>query len=65
MEQRGTILINPNLLSGFYNSDCRYLPEFEQARHIFEELGLANNPIRIAHATGRLGKPLCSRQTRS
>lgn len=51
MEQRGeAMLINPNLLRGFYDSDRRYLPEFEQPRHIFEELGLVNNPIRIAHA---------------
>ena len=36
-------------LDGFYKQHYRYLPEFEQAYRIFEEEGLADNPIRLAH----------------
>lgn len=36
-------------LAGFYAQDYRYRPEFEQAYRIFEEEGIADNPIRLAH----------------
>ena len=36
-------------LDGFYKQHYRYLPEFEQAYSIFQEEGLADNPIRLAH----------------
>ena len=41
-------------LAGFYEQHYRYLPEFEQAYRIFEEEGLADNPIRIAHTMATL-----------
>ncbi len=48
MEQR-RILYNHNLLQGFYNSDYRYSPGFEQAYYIFKEEGLGDNSNRIDH----------------
>ena len=42
------MLINHDLLQGFYNSQYSYSPEFEQAYHIFKEEGPGDNPLRIA-----------------
>lgn len=53
MEQR-RMFINHNRLQGFYGMNWRYSPEFEQAYRIFEEEGLADNPIRIAHTMATL-----------
>ncbi len=43
------IIMRHKRLAGFYEQNYRYSPEFEQAYRIFEEEGLADNPIRLAH----------------
>ena len=43
------VIMRHKRLDGFYKQHYRYLPEFEQAYRIFEEEGLADNPIRLAH----------------
>ena len=43
------IIMRHKRLAGFYAQDYRYLPEFEQAYRIFEEEGIADNPLRIAN----------------
>ena len=43
------IIMRHKQLAGFYEQNYRYLPEFEQAYRIFEEEGIADNPIRLAH----------------
>ena len=43
------IIMRHKKLDGFYKQAYRYLPEFEQAYRIFEEEGIADNPIRLAH----------------
>ena len=43
------VIMRHKRLAGFYKQHYRYFPEFEQAYRIFEEEGLADNPIRIAH----------------
>ena len=43
------ILINYNLLSGFYKSKCRYSPEFERFLSYIQKEGLGDNPLRIAY----------------
>ena len=48
------IIMRHKQLDGFYKQHYRYLPEFEQAYRIFEEEGLADNPIRIAHTMATL-----------
>lgn len=42
------IIMRHKQLAGFYEQNYRYLPEFEQAYHIFEEEGAGDNPVRIA-----------------
>ena len=43
------LIMRHKKLAGFYAQDYRYRPEFEQAYRIFEEEGIADNPIRLAH----------------
>ena len=43
------VIMRHKKLAGFYKQHYRYRPEFEQAYRIFEEEGLADNPIRLAH----------------
>ena len=42
------IIMRHKMLAGFYAQAYRYLPEFEQAYHIFEEEGAGDNPVQIA-----------------
>ena len=43
------LIMRHKRLAGFYEQNYRYLPEFEQAYRIFEEEGIADNPLRIAN----------------
>ena len=43
------LIMRHKRLAGFYKQHYRYFPEFEQAYRIFEEEGIADNPIRLAH----------------
>ena len=49
IEEQRRIMDRHERLAGFYKQHYRYQPEFEQAYHIFEEEGIADNPIRLAH----------------
>ena len=49
IEEQRRIMDRHKRLAGFYKQQYRYLPEFEQAYRIFEEEGIADNPIRLAH----------------
>ena len=49
IKEQQRILKRHKRLAGFYAQDYRYRPEFEQAYRIFEEEGIADNPIRLAH----------------
>ena len=54
IEEQRRIIMRHKRLAGFYKQHYRYYPEFEQAYRIFEEEGLADNPIRIAHTMATL-----------
>ena len=49
IEEQRRIIMRHKKLDGFYKQAYRYAPEFEQAYRIFEEEGVGDNPIRIAH----------------
>ncbi len=49
IEEQRRIIMRHKRLDGFYKQAYRYSPEFEQAYRIFEEEGVGDNPIRIAH----------------
>ena len=49
IKEQQRILDRHKQLAGFYAQEYRYRPEFEQAYRIFEEEGIADNPIRLAH----------------
>ncbi len=49
IEEQRRIIMRHKKLDGFYKQTYRYLSEFEQAYRIFEEEGIADNPIRLAH----------------
>ncbi len=49
IEEQRRVILRHKQLAGFYEQNYRYAPEFEQAYRIFEEKGIADNPIRLAH----------------
>ena len=48
------VIMRHKRLAGFYEQHYRYLPEFEQAYHIFEEEGAGDNPVQIADTMASL-----------
>ena len=65
IEEQRRIIMRHKRLAGFYKQDYRYRPEFEQAYRIFEEEGLANNPIQIADTMVALERYFVTRRQAS